>query len=84
MVHLKGLEPSRRGHQILSLARLPIPPQVHYRNSQYYSTITTYLSIVLRRKYFEPCGKFMLKFMFETMLRNEEVRPIADAITNIE
>ena len=28
LVHLKGLEPSRRGHQILSLARLPIPPQV--------------------------------------------------------
>ena len=27
MVRLKGLEPSRRGHQILSLARLPIPPQ---------------------------------------------------------
>ena len=29
MVRLKGLEPSRRGHQILSLARLPIPPQAH-------------------------------------------------------
>ena len=29
MVHLKGLEPSRWGHQILSLARLPIPPQAH-------------------------------------------------------
>ena len=28
VVHLKGLEPSRRGHRILSPARLPIPPQV--------------------------------------------------------
>ena len=34
MVHLKGLEPSRRGHQILSLARLPSPPQVHLLNKE--------------------------------------------------
>ena len=27
MVRLTGLEPARREHQILSLARLPIPPQ---------------------------------------------------------
>ena len=27
LVRLKGLEPPRRRHQILSLARLPIPPQ---------------------------------------------------------
>ena len=26
-VRLTGLEPARREHQILSLARLPIPPQ---------------------------------------------------------
>ncbi len=29
LVRLKGLEPPRRRHQILSLARLPIPPQPH-------------------------------------------------------
>ena len=28
LVQAKGLEPSRRGHQILSLARLPIPPRL--------------------------------------------------------
>ena len=33
LVRLKGLEPSRRGHQILSLARLPIPPQAHIKLS---------------------------------------------------
>ena len=29
LVRLTGLEPARRGHQILNLARLPIPPQPH-------------------------------------------------------
>ena len=29
LVRVKGLEPSRRRHQILSLARLPIPPYPH-------------------------------------------------------
>ena len=28
MVQMTGLEPARRGHQILSLARLPIPPHL--------------------------------------------------------
>ena len=31
MVRLKGLEPPRHRHQILSLARLPIPPQPHIK-----------------------------------------------------
>ena len=44
MVRLKGLEPSRRGHQILSLARLPIPPQAH---------IKFYLLIFTRERYTE-------------------------------
>ena len=26
LVRITGVEPARRGHQILSLARLPIPP----------------------------------------------------------
>ena len=30
MVHLTGLEPAHRRYQILNLARLPIPPQVHF------------------------------------------------------
>ena len=30
-MRLKGLEPPRRRHQILSLARLPIPPQPHIK-----------------------------------------------------
>ena len=29
LVRATGLEPARRGHQILSLARLPIPPRPH-------------------------------------------------------
>ena len=29
LVRMKGLEPSRHRHQILSLARLPIPPHPH-------------------------------------------------------
>ena len=29
MVRATGVEPARRGHQILSLARLPIPPRPH-------------------------------------------------------
>ena len=29
MVRLEGLEPPRTGRQILSLVRLPIPPQPH-------------------------------------------------------
>ncbi len=29
VVHLTGLEPAHRRYQILNLARLPIPPQVH-------------------------------------------------------
>ena len=44
VVRLKGLEPSRRGHQILSLARLPIPPQAH---------IKFYLLIFTRERYTE-------------------------------
>lgn len=28
-MRMTGLEPARRGHQILSLARLPIPPHPH-------------------------------------------------------
>ncbi len=31
LVRLKGLEPPRRRHQILSLARLPISPQPHIK-----------------------------------------------------
>lgn len=31
LVRLTGLEPARRRHQILSLARLPIPPQPLFR-----------------------------------------------------
>ena len=30
LVHLTGLEPAHRRYQILNLARLPIPPQVHF------------------------------------------------------
>ena len=30
MVRLEGLEPPRTGRQILSLVRLPIPPQPHF------------------------------------------------------
>ena len=29
LVRVTGVEPARRGHQILSLARLPIPPHPH-------------------------------------------------------
>ena len=29
MVRMTGLEPARRGHQLLRLARLPIPPHPH-------------------------------------------------------
>ena len=30
-MRITGLEPARRRHQILNLARLPIPPYPHYR-----------------------------------------------------
>ncbi len=33
MVHLTGLEPAHQRYQILNLARLPIPPQVHSKLS---------------------------------------------------
>ena len=29
LVRMTGLEPARRGHQNLNLARLPIPPHPH-------------------------------------------------------
>ena len=29
LVRITGLEPARHGHQILNLARLPIPPYPH-------------------------------------------------------
>ena len=45
LVHQKGLEPSRRGHQILSLARLPIPPLVHIEGQK-----------LAPRIYFISCG----------------------------
>ena len=32
MVRMTGLEPARRWHQILSLARLPIPPHPHWHH----------------------------------------------------
>ena len=31
LVHLTGIEPARPRHQILSLARLPVPPQVQIK-----------------------------------------------------
>ena len=34
-VRLTGLEPARRKHQILSLARLPIPPQARFYPSSH-------------------------------------------------
>ena len=35
LVRVTGLEPARRGHQILSLARLPIPPYPHIEFSTF-------------------------------------------------
>ena len=49
LVRAKGLEPSRRGHQILSLARLPIPPRPHMMILLKYTTKPTLCQAELQK-----------------------------------
>jgi hypothetical protein len=44
MVRMTGLEPARLGHQILSLARLPVPPHPHFWRKYEYICVSRKLA----------------------------------------
>ena len=49
MVQVTGIEPARRGHQILNLARLPVPPHLrgYYVTTKYLICQLYYSDILL-------------------------------------
>ena len=58
MVHLKGLEPPRQRHQILSLARLPVSPQVRiYLPIKYIITVGVCQSQTYKNKRVKTAGE---------------------------
>ena len=68
-VRLTGLEPARQKHQILSLARLPIPPQAQ-KNALYSGCQTQ--NGCKGTNYFSFCQKFSCKF-YQRILSLKEI-----------
>ena len=62
LVRAKGLEPSRRGHQILSLARLPIPPCPQSSLIIHFSATFVKHKLLLRQKSYRQVEIFRYRF----------------------